>query len=72
MKNTVFQTTRQITIIIRLLVINYRWLIWGLVIIKLIWLVVEPTPPKNMKVSWEYHSQFKWKHKIHVPNQQPV
>ena len=27
---------------------------------------------KNMKVSWDDYSQYIWKNKIHVPNQQPV
>jgi hypothetical protein len=31
-----------------------------------------PTPLKNMKVSWDYYSQYKESHKIHVPNHQPV
>jgi hypothetical protein len=35
------------------------------------WLVVS-TPLKNMKVSWDYYSQYMESHKIHVPNQQPV
>ena len=31
-----------------------------------------PTPLKNMKVSWDYSSQYMESHKIHVPNHQPV
>ena len=30
-----------------------------------------PTPLKNMKVSWDYCSQYVESHKIHVPNHQP-
>ena len=30
-----------------------------------------PTPLKNMKVSWDYSSQYMEIHKIHVPNHQP-
>ena len=36
----------------------------------MIWLVVEPTPLKNMKVSWDYHSQYM--EKQNVPNHQPA
>jgi hypothetical protein len=28
----------------------------------------QPTPLKNMKVSWDDDIPNKWKHKIHVPN----
>ena len=41
----------------------------------LYWLVVEPTPLKNMKyecVSWVHYSQYMESHKIHVPNHQTV
>ena len=31
-----------------------------------------PTPLKNMKVSWDYYSQYMESHEIHVPNHQPV
>ena len=31
-----------------------------------------PTPLKNMKVSWDDDIPNIWKHKIHVPNHQPV
>ena len=31
-----------------------------------------PTPLKNMKVSWDDHSQYMESHKSHVPNHQPV
>jgi len=34
------------------------------------WLVVS-TPLKNMKVSWDYYSQY-MENKIHIPNHQPV
>jgi hypothetical protein len=33
--------------------------------------VVEPTPLKNMKVSWDYYSQYMDK-MLNVPNHQPV
>jgi len=36
-----------------------------------IWLVVA-TPPKNMKVTWNYDAQLNGKNMIHVPNHQPV
>ena len=29
-----------------------------------------PTPPKNMKISWDYYSQYIWPNKSHVPNQE--
>ena len=29
------------------------------------WLVVEPTPLKNMKISWDDYSQYMESHKIH-------
>ena len=36
------------------------------------WLVVEPTPLKNMLVSWDYYSLFSvYGQKEHVPNHQP-
>jgi hypothetical protein len=35
------------------------------------WLVVS-TPLKNMKVSWDYYSQYMESHKSHIPNQQPA
>jgi len=35
------------------------------------WLVVEPTPLKNMIVSWDDDIPNIWKNKIHVPNHQP-
>jgi len=38
--------------------------------IYIYWLVVS-TPLKNMKVSWDYCSQYMESHKIHVPNYQP-
>ena len=41
-------------------------------IIQYIWLVVKPTPLKNMKVSWDDDIPYIWKNKIHVPNHQPV
>ena len=34
------------------------------------WLVVEPTPLKNMKVSWDDEIPNIWKNKIHVPEHQ--
>ena len=36
------------------------------------WLVVEPTPLKNMKVSWDDDIPNRWENKSHVPNHQPV
>jgi hypothetical protein len=36
-----------------------------------IWLVVA-TPPKNMKVTWNYDAQLNGKSKKNVPNHQPV
>ena len=38
--------------------------------IKYIWLVVEPTPVKNMKVNWDDDIPSIWKIK-HVPNHRP-
>jgi len=35
------------------------------------WLVVS-TPLKNMKVSWDYYSQYMESHKGHIPNHQPA
>ena len=35
------------------------------------WLGVSP-PVKNMKVSWDYYSQYMESPKNHVPNHQPV
>jgi len=32
--------------------------------------LVVSTPLKNMKVSWDYYSQYMKHHKIHVPNHQ--
>jgi hypothetical protein len=34
--------------------------------------VVEPTPLKNMKVSWGDYEPDIWKNENHVPNHQPV
>jgi len=33
---------------------------------------VVSTPLKNMKVSWDYFSQYDGEYKSHVPNHQPV
>ena len=35
-----------------------------------IWLVVEPTPLKNMKVSWDDEFHNIWKNKFNVTNHQ--
>ena len=42
-------------------------------IVQAIWLLIGgiPTPLKNMKVSWDYCSQYVESNKIHVPNHQP-
>ena len=40
--------------------------------IKYIWLVVEPTPLKNLKVNWDDELPNIWKNKNHVPNHQLV
>jgi len=34
--------------------------------------VVEPTPLKNMKVSWDDEIPNMWKHNPNVPNHQPI
>ena len=36
------------------------------------WLVVEPTPLKNLKVNWDDDIPNIWKIKSHVPHHQPV
>ena len=37
-----------------------------------IWLVVDQTPLKNMKVNWDDEIPNVWESKVHVPNHQPV
>jgi hypothetical protein len=37
----------------------------------MVWLVIEPTPLKNIKVSWDDDIPNIWK-KNHVPKHQPV
>jgi hypothetical protein len=36
------------------------------------WLVLEPTPLKNIKVNWDDDIANRWKNNPNVPNRQPV
>ena len=37
----------------------------------MIWLVVEPTPLKNMKINWDDELPNIWENESHVPKHQP-